>query len=168
MHSEFAAPRLGRRQPLAARPGRLGNLCRRGRGACRRKRRRRAPSDDPRLCQDNALRRLLYGVRYGAQQVCHLHDLSRADERRRNASRAGRSKPASREIGQIKTDIKRIIEDVRDAQQDRGVGAVVGVLYNTLLKALETARRRREQEEMEDRPPVLEHALEAAEAARGA
>jgi hypothetical protein len=104
----------------------------------------------------------------GAQQYCHLHEPSRADERRRNASRAGRSKPASREIGQIKTDIKRVIEDVRDARLDKSVGAVVGGLYNTLLKAIETERRIREQEEMEDRLQVLEHALEAAEAARGA
>ena len=104
----------------------------------------------------------------GAQEFCHLHDPSRADERRRNASRAGRSKPAGREIGQIKTDIKRVIEDVRGGRLDRGVGAVVGGLYNTLLKAVETERRIREQEELEDRLQVLEHALEAADAAHGA
>src|ERR671912_327266 len=85
----------------------------------------------------------------GAQQFCHLHDPSRADERRRNASRAVRPKPASQEIGQIKADIKRVIEDVRDARLDRGVGAVVGGLYNTLLKAIETERRIREQQEIE-------------------
>ena len=104
----------------------------------------------------------------GAQQFCHLHDPSRADERRRNASRAGRSKPASREIGQIKADIKRVIDDVRDEQLDKGVGAVVGGLYNTLLRAIETERRIREQEEMEERLRILESSLEATEAARGA
>ena len=97
----------------------------------------------------------------GAQQFCHLHDPSRADERRRNASRAGRSKPASQEIGQIKADIKRVIEDVRDARLDRGVGAVVGGLYNTLLKALETERRWKELSELEERMVTLEATLEA-------
>jgi hypothetical protein len=48
------------------------------------------------------------------------------------------------------------------------VGAVVGGLYNTLLKAIESERHIREQEEMEARLQGLEHALEAAEPARGA
>src|SRR5215218_3913889 len=99
----------------------------------------------------------------GAQQFCHLHDPSRADERRRNASRAGRSKPASQEIGQIKTDIRQGIEDVRDTRLDKGVGAVLGALFNTLLRAIETERRIREQQEIEDRLEALENALEAAE-----
>jgi hypothetical protein len=30
-------------------------------------------------------------------------------------------------------DIKRVIDDVREARMDRGVGAVVGGLHNTLL-----------------------------------
>jgi hypothetical protein len=51
---------------------------------------------------------------------------------------------------------------------DKGAGAVVGALYNTLLRAVEVERRVRESEETEERLKTLEAALEAAEAAREA
>jgi hypothetical protein len=44
---------------------------------------------------------------------------------------------------------------------DRGVGAVVFQGYNTLLRAVEAARRVREQEEVEARLRVLEQTLQS-------
>jgi hypothetical protein len=41
------------------------------------------------------------------------------------------------------------------------VGAVVGGLYNTLLKAIETERRWKESSELEERMVTLEATLEA-------
>jgi hypothetical protein len=41
----------------------------------------------------------------GAQQFCHLHDPARSEERRRAASRAGRAKPGSREVVNLKAEL---------------------------------------------------------------
>jgi hypothetical protein len=48
---------------------------------------------------------------------------------------------------------------------DRGVGAILGGLYNTLLRALEVQRKWHEADELERRLQVLE---EQAEQERGA
>ena len=49
-----------------------------------------------------------------------------------------------------------MIEAVRDGSLDRGTGAVVGGLYNTLLRALETERKWHEADELEARLVALE------------
>jgi hypothetical protein len=49
-----------------------------------------------------------------------------------------------------------VIEAVRDGSLDRGTGAVVGGLYNTLLRALETERKWHEADELEQRLAALE------------
>ena len=94
----------------------------------------------------------------GAQHFCHLHDPARADERRRNASRAGRSKPASKEIAGIKARLAQLTEDVLTGDLETGRAAVVNQLINTLLRALEAERKLREQEELEGRLEALEQA----------
>ena len=58
-----------------------------------------------------------------------------------------------------------MIEAVRDGSLDRGTGAVVGGLYNTLLRALETERKWHEADELEQRLSALE---ELAARERGA
>lgn len=71
---------------------------------------------------------------------CHHHDPARKEERRRNASRAGRSKP-SREIREVKREIKDLITDVVEGSLDKGRGAVALQGYNTLLRALEVEQK---------------------------
>jgi hypothetical protein len=97
---------------------------------------------------------------------CYSHDPAMAEERRRNAQRAGqaggRGRPgagASAELATVKAELRDVIADVRDGSLDRGTGAVIGGLYNTLLRALEVQRRWYEAD-------VLEARIEALEAER--
>lgn len=105
-------------------------------------------------------------------QWCFNHRPDLAEERRRNAQRAGqaggRGRPgagASAELATVKAELRDVIADVRDGHMDRGTGAVIGGLYNTLLRGLELQRKWFEAEELERRLAVLE---EQAEQERGA
>jgi len=101
------------------------------------------------------------------QRFCYSHDPERASERSLNASRGGKAK-ASKEVRELKAEIKAVITDVRAGILERNDASAMIQGYRALRDFLELERRIREQEEMEDRLQVLEHALEAAEAARGA
>jgi hypothetical protein len=74
------------------------------------------------------------------QTYCHHHDPARAEERRRAASRAGKSKP-SRELSEIKQGVKDLITDVLEGNVEKGRGAVALQGYNTLLRAMEIGQR---------------------------
>jgi hypothetical protein len=101
------------------------------------------------------------------QRFCYSHDPGRASERSLNASRGGKAK-ASKEVRDLKAEIKAVITDVRAGTLERNDAGVMIQGYRALKDFLELERRIREQKEMEERLQVLEHALEAAEAARGA
>ncbi len=94
------------------------------------------------------------------------HD-SRYEERRRSgAKRGGRKRPgASAELVAVKRELRDVVEAVRAGSLDRGTGAVIGGLYNTLLRALEVQRKWHEADQLEARLEVLE---QAAEQERGA
>ena len=98
----------------------------------------------------------------GAQQFCHLHDPSRADERRRAASKAARSRPR-REIASLKAELRAVIDGVLDGSIERGVGSCAAQLYNVLLRAVEVERKVRESDELEARLEALESALRSTE-----
>ena len=93
-------------------------------------------------------------------QWCYGHDPSRAAERSRNASRAGRTggrgRPGAPEISDIKRDIRATIDGVLGGRIERGTGAVVFQGFNALLKAVETERRVRETDELLERIEALE------------
>ena len=89
------------------------------------------------------------------EQYCHRHDPSRSGERKRAASRAGKSKP-SRELQSIKQQLQSLTNDVLEGRADRADGAVAGQLLNILLRAIEVERKVREQEEVESRLDRLE------------
>jgi hypothetical protein len=97
-------------------------------------------------------------VRPGAEW-CYNHDPARAQERRRNASRAARSRP-SRELATIKGRLEELTEQVLAGSVDRGRAAVANQLINTRLRAIELERKVRETEEFETRLETLEDALE--------
>jgi hypothetical protein len=103
---------------------------------------------------------------------CWSHAPETTEQRRRRASRGGRAggngRPGTSEIAEVKAQLRGVIGEVRTGALDKGAGAVVGGLYNTLLRAMEVERRIREAEETEGRLKALEDALGAAEAARGA
>jgi hypothetical protein len=100
--------------------------------------------------------RCTLGVPPGVQW-CFNHDPARAQERRRNASRAGKS-VGGREIRDLKKRISMVIEAVLEGSQERGRAAVAIQGFNALRGALELERRIKEQEEILERLEALEAA----------
>jgi|SRR5215216_732160 len=92
------------------------------------------------------------------QSHCYAHDPDRWQERRRNASRGGRSKGQG-ELGELKKRIRSLAVEVLDGSVDRGRAAVANQLYNTLIRALEQERKQRELEELAGRLEGLEEVL---------
>ncbi len=92
------------------------------------------------------------------QEYCHHHDPGRAEERRRSASRAGKSRP-SREIAAIKALLSGLAEDVLAGEVETGRAAVANQLINTRLRAVEVERKIRETEELEERLAEIEERL---------
>lgn len=97
---------------------------------------------------------------------CYSHDPRRQDERKRNALRAGRSKP-SRELQGIKARLSDLADDVLAGRVDRGNAAVAGQLLNTVIRAVGVELKVREQAEFEARLEELESLLERQSGGRG-
>ena len=92
-------------------------------------------------------------------EYCYQHDPERAEERRRNASRAGKSSP-SRELAGIKRRLSELAEDVLEGSVKLGDGAVVSQILNVYLRALSVELKVREQEELLERVAELELLME--------
>jgi glutathione S-transferase len=90
-----------------------------------------------------------------SQTYCHAHDPSRSEQRKRAASKAAKSKP-NREVAAIKLRLKDLAEDVLEGRVARADAAVVGQIYNVVLRTLEAERKIREQEELIERLEDLE------------
>ena len=93
-------------------------------------------------------------------QWCFNHDPERAAERKRNASRAGKS-TGGREIRDLKRRISDVIDAVLEGSQDRGRAAVAIQGFNALRSTLELERKVRELDELEARIEALEQTREA-------
>lgn len=89
------------------------------------------------------------------QTYCYWHDPARAGERRRNASKGGKS-AGSKEIRDLKHRISEVIDGVLDGTQDRGRAAVAIQGLNALRGALELERKVKETDELEARLAALE------------
>jgi hypothetical protein len=89
---------------------------------------------------------------------CYQHDPKRAEERRRNASRAARAKP-SRELTGIKQRLSDLADDVLADKGHRGVAAVASQILNVYLRAVSVELKAREQLELTERLEALEEAL---------
>ncbi len=95
------------------------------------------------------------------QTHCYAHDPSRAEERKRNASRGGWSK-GRRGVGEIpdlKSQLEDLAADVLDGKVATAVGAVVNQIINTRLRVIEQERKLRELEELASRLEALESVL---------
>jgi hypothetical protein len=92
-------------------------------------------------------------------EYCYQHDPERAEERRRNASRAGKSSP-SRELVGIKRRLSELAEDVLEGSVERGDGAVVSQILNVYLRALSVELKVKEVTELEERLEELEASLD--------
>jgi hypothetical protein len=95
----------------------------------------------------------------GPDEYCYAHDPGRAAERRRNASRAGRSKP-SRDLANVKAQLQSLADEVLAGEQDRSAAAVAGQLLNIKLRAIEVERKVKETDELAERIEALERAQE--------
>lgn len=96
---------------------------------------------------------------------CYSHDPARAEERRRNASRGGRSGGRNRgsgEIAEIKTLLSDLTDRVLGSEETEplttGAAAVANQLTNTRLRAVALERQIKETEELEARIEQLERA----------
>lgn len=100
-----------------------------------------------------------------SQRYCYAHDPARAGERRRNASRAGKSRgsEASREVRAVKQQLQEIADGVLSGSVDRADGAVAGQLLNVKLRALELERRWHTTDDLAARVGDLREALEREE-----
>jgi len=83
----------------------------------------------------------------GAQEFCHLHDPSRSEERRRQASRAGRAR-GNKEVATLKDEIKAVITDVKSGDLDRNDAAVMIQGYRALKDFIALERQVRETDEL--------------------
>lgn len=91
----------------------------------------------------------------GPYNFCWLHDPTRAEDRRRAASKAGSSKP-NREIVDIKGRLSDLADDVLKGVVDKGKGAVVSQILNVYLRAISVELQAREQIELEERMREIE------------
>ena len=94
------------------------------------------------------------------QVYCYQHDPERAKERKRNASRAGKS--GRRETMDLKRRISEVVDAVLEGSQDRGRAAVAIQGLNALRAVLELERKIRELDELEARIEALEQSREGA------
>jgi uncharacterized protein (DUF1501 family) len=98
-------------------------------------------------------------ARWPPQTHCYQHDPERAEERKRNASRAGKS-TGGREIKELKRRISKVVDAVLEGSQDRRRAAVAIQGFNALRGVLELERKIRELDELEARIEALERPQE--------
>jgi hypothetical protein len=92
------------------------------------------------------------------QSHCYQHDPKRAEDRRRNASKGGKSKGNQR-LAKLDRQLEDLAADALVGKVERGVAAVVNQIIGTRLRAIELERKIREQEELEERLAALEVVL---------
>jgi DNA repair exonuclease SbcCD ATPase subunit len=86
---------------------------------------------------------------------CWAHDPANAEQRRKAASRAGKTKPNS-ELSDVKRRLKEVAEDVLSGRIATGRGSVAAQVYGVFLRCIEQERKQRELEELEERLAALE------------
>ena len=99
------------------------------------------------------------GTATGPHGLCWAHDPANAEQRRRQASKAGRSKP-DRELAGIKERLSGLADDVLAVRVDKGVAAVASQVLNVYLRAIATELKVKEVGELEARLEALEGLLE--------
>jgi hypothetical protein len=95
---------------------------------------------------------------------CYQHDPKRAQERKRNASRGGRSKGSGGEIADLKAQLKSLAAAVLSGEVGRGEAAVINQIVNSRARLLEIERKIKETEELEARLEALEGVLKGRKA----
>jgi len=87
---------------------------------------------------------------------CYAHDPDRAAERKRNASRAGRTRP-NVEVASIRDQLSALYENVAAGTVSEKRAAVLCQISNTQLRAAEAERRAElESADLVDKAEVME------------
>ncbi len=94
----------------------------------------------------------------GSRTYCYQHDPANAEQRKRAASRGGKSKP-NRELSDVKRLIIGLVTGVLEGTTDRADAAVCGQLLNTQIRAVGVELKVREQLELIERVEELESLL---------
>ncbi len=97
---------------------------------------------------------------------CFSHHPDHAEQRRRNASRGGKSGGRGRpnkELWHLKKQLQELADAILEGRVDRADAAVCGQLLNVKLRALEQERRWREIQELEERLDAVESVLKGRE-----
>jgi hypothetical protein len=87
------------------------------------------------------------GAATGQHGLCWAHDPANAEQRRRTASRAARSK-GNKEVAALKEEIKGMIADVKVGELDRNDAAVMIQGYRALKDFIALERQVRETDEL--------------------
>jgi hypothetical protein len=90
---------------------------------------------------------------------CYAHDPGRSEERRRNASRGGRTKGAGGELATLKKQARDLAADVLEGNVETSKAAVANQIYNTLIRAIEQERKNLETGELAERLEAMEEVL---------
>ena len=110
------------------------------------------------------------GIPIDGSQWCYVHHPERADERRRHGSRGGkrggRGRPVA-ELGALRDENADIRRRLLEGELLPGVAAVAVQSINTDIRAVGSALKAREQEELVERLEALEEQLQR-DARRGA
>jgi predicted RNA-binding Zn ribbon-like protein len=93
------------------------------------------------------------------QTHCWWHDPANAEQRRRAASKGGKSKP-NRDVANVKRRLSEMADGVLDGSVDKGVGAVASQILNVYLRAVGIELKLKEQLELEARIEELSEAFE--------
>jgi hypothetical protein len=103
------------------------------------------------------------GIPIDGSQWCYAHHPDRAKERRRHGSkggrRGGRGRPIA-ELGALRDENAEIRRRLLEGELLPNVAAVAVQSINTDIRAVGTAMKAREQEELVERLEGLEEALE--------
>lgn len=94
-----------------------------------------------------------------SQTLCYSHRPDDASRRRESAARAARAKggPAlERQAAPVRRELWRVARAVEDGDLSPKSGAVIGQLFNTILRSLSVESALREAAEVEDRLRRLE------------
>lgn len=97
-------------------------------------------------------------VRAGSD-YCPAHDPDRAEDRRRAASKAARSKPHG-ELHAVKSQLRQLADDVLAGNVDKGIASVAAQVLGVYIRACEQDRKIREQDELLERLAALEQATQ--------
>ena len=95
-----------------------------------------------------------------SQSYCYSHDPNRANDRRKSASTAGKSKLSS-EIISIRSEIREIMEGIREEDIDKGAGSVLLQGCGLLLKAVAEGRKQSEYDEVRSEMAELRELFES-------